>query len=87
MFDFNKMNMEMTSLAYYTHSSMRQGNQIEIPILHTINGTDMPVFLNFHDIYELINFQKINMNCVLVYIRYVILSLKFIFLSKNSSIC
>ncbi|GMN58717.1 hypothetical protein TIFTF001_027821 [Ficus carica] len=52
LFDYNKMNMEMRPLAYYAHSSMREGNQIDVPIPYTITGFDMPVFLNFDDIYE-----------------------------------
>ncbi|GMN46111.1 hypothetical protein TIFTF001_015286 [Ficus carica] len=70
LFEFNKMNMEMRPLAYYAHSFMRQGNQIEVPIPYTIMGFDMPVFLSFDDIYEFINFQEISANCILVYIRY-----------------
>ncbi|GMN64885.1 hypothetical protein TIFTF001_033959 [Ficus carica] len=70
LLDFNKMNMEMRPLAYYAHSSMREGNQIEVPVPYTITGFDMPVFLNFDDIYELINLQEISANCILVYIRY-----------------
>ncbi|GMN66003.1 hypothetical protein TIFTF001_035066 [Ficus carica] len=70
LFDFNKMNMEIRPLAYYAHSSLREGNQIEVPIPYTIMGFDMPVFLNFDDIYEFINLQEISTNCILVYIRY-----------------
>ncbi|GMN46344.1 hypothetical protein TIFTF001_015533 [Ficus carica] len=70
LFDFKKMNIEMRPLAYYAHSSMRQGNQIEVPIPYTIMGFDMPVFLSFNDIYEFINLQEISVNCILVYIRY-----------------
>ncbi|GMN60153.1 hypothetical protein TIFTF001_029238 [Ficus carica] len=70
LFEFNKMNMEMRHLAYYAHSSMREGNQIEVPISYTITGFDIPVFLNFDDIYEFINLQEISVNCILVYIRY-----------------
>ncbi|GMN65501.1 hypothetical protein TIFTF001_034571 [Ficus carica] len=66
LFDFNKMNMEMRHLAY----SMREVNQIEVPIPYTITGFDMPVFLSFDDIYEFINLQEINPNFILVYIRY-----------------
>ncbi|GMN47765.1 hypothetical protein TIFTF001_016948 [Ficus carica] len=62
--------MEMRPLAYYALSSMREGNQIEIPIPNTINGTNVPVFLNFDDIYEFINFQEISVNCILLYLRY-----------------
>ena len=83
LFDFNKMNMEMRPLAYYAHSSMRQGNQIEVPIPYTIMGFDMPVFLGFDDIYEFINLQEINANCILVYMRYDILYLKFSFYLEN----
>ncbi|GMN61414.1 hypothetical protein TIFTF001_030517 [Ficus carica] len=64
------MNMEMRPLAYYAHSSMRQGNQIEALIPYTIMGFDMPVFLGFDDIYEFINLQEISVNCILVYMRY-----------------
>ncbi|GMN51966.1 hypothetical protein TIFTF001_021114 [Ficus carica] len=65
------MNMEMRPLAYYAHSSsMRQGNQIEVPVPYTIMGFDMPVFLSFDDIYEFINLQEISANCILIYIRY-----------------
>ncbi|GMN31738.1 hypothetical protein TIFTF001_046539 [Ficus carica] len=64
------MNMEMRPLAYYAHSFMREGNQIEVPIPYTIMGFDMPVFLSFDDIYEFINLQEISANCILVYIRY-----------------
>ncbi|GMN40067.1 hypothetical protein TIFTF001_009302 [Ficus carica] len=46
------MNRAMKPLAYYAHSSMRQGNQIDVPIPYTIMGFDMPVFLSFEDIYE-----------------------------------
>ncbi|GMN64935.1 hypothetical protein TIFTF001_034020 [Ficus carica] len=60
----------MKPLAYYAHSSMRQGNQIEVPIPYTIMGFDMPVFLSFEDIYEFINLQEISVNCILVYMRY-----------------
>ncbi|GMN67300.1 hypothetical protein TIFTF001_036352 [Ficus carica] len=60
----------MRPLAYYAHSSMRQGNQIEVPIPYTIMGFDMPVFLSFEDIYEFINLQEISANCILVYMRY-----------------
>ncbi|GMN28418.1 hypothetical protein TIFTF001_002033 [Ficus carica] len=70
LFDFNKMNREMRFLAYYAHSSMRQGNQIEVPIPYTIMGFGMPVFLSFDDIYEFINLQEISANCILVYMRY-----------------
>ncbi|GMN63833.1 hypothetical protein TIFTF001_032884 [Ficus carica] len=70
LFDFNKMNMEMRPLAYYAHSSMREGNQIKVPIPYTIMGFDMPVFLSFDDIYGFINLQEISANCILVYIRY-----------------
>ncbi|GMN73773.1 hypothetical protein TIFTF001_053079 [Ficus carica] len=69
-FDFNNMNRAMKPLAYYAHSSMRQGNQIEVPIPYTIMGFDMPVFLSFEDIYEFINLQEISANCILVYMRY-----------------
>ncbi|GMN47361.1 hypothetical protein TIFTF001_016550 [Ficus carica] len=51
-------------------SSMHQGNQIEVPIPYTIMGFDIPVFLSFDDIYEFINLQEINANCILVYMRY-----------------
>ncbi|GMN74152.1 hypothetical protein TIFTF001_054386 [Ficus carica] len=70
VFDFNNMNRVMRPLAYYAHSSMRQGNQIEVPIPYTIMGFDMPVFLSFEDIYEFINLQEISANCILVYMRY-----------------
>ncbi|GMN60108.1 hypothetical protein TIFTF001_029200 [Ficus carica] len=70
VFDFNNMNRAMRPLAYYAHSSMRQGNQIEVPIPYTIMGFDMPVFLSFEDIYEFINLQEISANCILVYMRY-----------------
>ncbi|GMN35047.1 hypothetical protein TIFTF001_042160 [Ficus carica] len=69
-FDFNKMNMELRPLAYYAFSSMREDNQIEIPIPYTISGANMLAFLNFDDIYEFINFQGISVNCILVYLRY-----------------
>ncbi|GMN53151.1 hypothetical protein TIFTF001_022295 [Ficus carica] len=68
-FDFKKMNMEMGPLAYYALSSMREGNQIEVPIPCTVSGADMPAFLNFDDIYEFITFQDISVNCILVYLR------------------
>ncbi|GMN55392.1 hypothetical protein TIFTF001_024510 [Ficus carica] len=64
------MNMAMRPLAYYAHSFMRQGNQIEVPIPYTIMTFEMPVFLSFDDIYEFINLQEINANCILVYMRY-----------------
>ncbi|GMN58121.1 hypothetical protein TIFTF001_027220 [Ficus carica] len=64
------MNMEMRLLAYYAHSSMREGNQIEVPIPYMISGTNVPLFLNFDDIYEFITFQEISANCILVYLRY-----------------
>ncbi|GMN73194.1 hypothetical protein TIFTF001_054836 [Ficus carica] len=64
------VNGAMRPLAYYAHSSMRQGNQIEVPIPYTIMGFDMPVFLSFEDIYEFINLQEISANCILVYMRY-----------------
>ncbi|GMN74278.1 hypothetical protein TIFTF001_052345 [Ficus carica] len=51
-------------------SSMRQGNQIEVPIPYTIMTFEMPVFLSFEDIYEFINLQEISANCILVYMRY-----------------
>ncbi|GMN64068.1 hypothetical protein TIFTF001_033135 [Ficus carica] len=70
LFDFNKMNMEMRPLAYYAHSSMRQGNQIDVPIPYTIMSFDMPVFLSVDDIYEFINLPEISSNCIIVYIRY-----------------
>ncbi|GMN20769.1 hypothetical protein TIFTF001_043164 [Ficus carica] len=70
LFDFNNMNMAMRTLAYYAHSSMRQGNQIEVPIPYTIMTFEMPVFLSFEDIYEFINLQEISANCILVYMRY-----------------
>ncbi|GMN27310.1 hypothetical protein TIFTF001_046128 [Ficus carica] len=70
VFDFNNINRAMRPLAYYAHSSMRQGNQIEVPIPYTIMGFDMPVFLSFEDIYEFINLQEISVNCILVYMRY-----------------
>ena len=78
LFDFNKMNMEMRPLAYYAHSSMHKGNQIEVPIPFTITRFDIHVFWNFDDIYEFINLQEISANCILVYMRYDILSLKFV---------
>ncbi|GMN66020.1 hypothetical protein TIFTF001_035078 [Ficus carica] len=64
------MNMVMRPLAYYAHSSMRQGNQMEVPIPYTIMTFEMPVFLSFEDIYEFINLQEISANCILVYMRY-----------------
>ncbi|GMN21744.1 hypothetical protein TIFTF001_040100 [Ficus carica] len=64
------MNMEIRHLAYYALSSMREGNQIEVSIPYTISGTNVPVFLNFNDIYEFINFQEISATCILVYLRY-----------------
>ncbi|GMN58119.1 hypothetical protein TIFTF001_027225 [Ficus carica] len=70
LFDFNKMNMEMRPLAYYAHSSMRQANQIMVPIPYTMMGFDIPVFLSFDDTYEFINLQEISANCILVYMRY-----------------
>ncbi|GMN23923.1 hypothetical protein TIFTF001_049111 [Ficus carica] len=70
VFDFNNINRAMRPLAYYAHSSMRQGNQIEVSIPYTIMGFDMPVFLSFEDIYEFINLQEISANCILVYMRY-----------------
>ncbi|GMN70109.1 hypothetical protein TIFTF001_039155 [Ficus carica] len=70
LFDFNNMNMAMRPLAYYTHSSMRQGNQIEVPTPYTIMTFEMPVFLSFEDIYEFINLQEISVNCILVYMKY-----------------
>ncbi|GMN60838.1 hypothetical protein TIFTF001_029917, partial [Ficus carica] len=74
LFDFNNMNKAMRPLAYYAHSSMREGNQIEVPIPYTIMTFEMPVFLSFEDIYEFINLQEISANCILVYMRYDILS-------------
>ncbi|GMN24044.1 hypothetical protein TIFTF001_040529 [Ficus carica] len=53
-----------------TTSSMRQGNQIEVPIPYTIMTFEMPVFLSYEDIYEFINLQEISANCILVYMRY-----------------
>ncbi|GMN54105.1 hypothetical protein TIFTF001_023234 [Ficus carica] len=70
LFDFNDINMAMRPLAYYAHSSMHQGNQIEVPIPYTIMTFEMPVFLSFEDIYEFINLQEISANCILVYMRY-----------------
>ncbi|GMN27161.1 hypothetical protein TIFTF001_044084 [Ficus carica] len=70
VFDFNNINRAMRPLAYYAHSFMRQGNQIEVPIPYTIMGFDMPVFLTFEDIYEFNNLQEISANCILVYMRY-----------------
>ncbi|GMN45002.1 hypothetical protein TIFTF001_014197 [Ficus carica] len=64
------MNMAMRPLAYYAHSSMHQGNQIEVPIPYTIMTFEMLVFLSFEDIYEFINLQEISANCILVYMRY-----------------
>ncbi|GMN51334.1 hypothetical protein TIFTF001_020478 [Ficus carica] len=64
------MNRAMKPLAYYAHSSMRQGNQIEVPIPYTIMGFETPVFLSFEDIYEFSNLQEISANCILVYMRY-----------------
>ena len=78
------MNMAMRPLAYYAHSSMRQGNQIEVPISYTMMGFEMLVFLSFDDIYEFINLQEMNANCILVYMRYDILSLNFF---SRYSIC
>ncbi|GMN61917.1 hypothetical protein TIFTF001_031005 [Ficus carica] len=69
-FDFNKMNMELRPLVYYALSSIREGNQIEVPTQYTISSPDIPAFLNFDDIYEFITFQEINANCILVYLRY-----------------
>ncbi|GMN48415.1 hypothetical protein TIFTF001_017583 [Ficus carica] len=69
-FDFNNLNVELRPLAYYALSFMREDNQIEVPIPYTISGANMPVLLNFDDIYEFINFQEINANCILVYLRY-----------------
>ena len=43
-------------------------------------GFEMPVFLSFDDIFEFINLQEISVNCILVYMRYDILSLNFLFL-------
>ncbi|GMN68456.1 hypothetical protein TIFTF001_037515 [Ficus carica] len=83
LFDFNKMNMEMRPLAYYAHSSMREGNHIEVPIPYTITGFDMLVFLNFDDIYEFINLQEISANCILVYIRINGRAEKFVFVSPT----
>ncbi|GMN32505.1 hypothetical protein TIFTF001_041745 [Ficus carica] len=51
-------------------SSMRQGNQIEVPIPYTIMTFEMPIFLSFEDIYGFINLQEISANCILVYMRY-----------------
>ncbi|GMN57688.1 hypothetical protein TIFTF001_026786 [Ficus carica] len=51
-------------------SSMRQGNQIEVPIPYTIMTFEMPVFLSFEDIFEFINLKEISANCILVYMRY-----------------
>ncbi|GMN64741.1 hypothetical protein TIFTF001_033792 [Ficus carica] len=70
LFDCNNMNMAMRPLAYYAHSSMHQGNQIEVPIPYTIMTFEMLVFLSFDDIYEFINLQEISANCILVYMRY-----------------
>ena len=70
----------MKPLDYYAHNSMRQGNQIEVPIPYTIMGFQMLVYLNFDDIYEFINLQEISANCILVYMRYDILSLSLLFL-------
>ncbi|GMN35120.1 hypothetical protein TIFTF001_042171 [Ficus carica] len=53
-----------------TTSSMRQGNQIEVPIPYTIMTFEMPVFLSYEDIYEFINLQEISANYILVYMRY-----------------
>ena len=58
LFEFSTMNRAMKPLAYYAHNSMRQGNQIEVPIPYTIMGFEMPVFLSFDDIFEFINFQE-----------------------------
>ncbi|GMN65130.1 hypothetical protein TIFTF001_034189 [Ficus carica] len=70
LFDFNNMNMTMRPLAFYAHSSMRQGDQIEVPIPYTIMTFEMPVVLSFEDIYKFINLQEISANCILVYMRY-----------------
>nr|GMN66102.1 hypothetical protein TIFTF001_035174 [Ficus carica] len=66
----NAKKRAMKPLAYYAHSSMRQGNQIKVPIPYTIMGFEMPVLLSFEDIYEFINLQEISANCILVYMRY-----------------
>ena len=71
--------MELRPLAYYALSSMCEGNQIEVLIPYKISGANMPTFLNFDDIYELITFQEISTNCILVYLRYFVLSLNFIY--------
>ena len=74
------MNSAMKPLAYYAHNSIRQGNQIEVPIPYTIMGFEIPVFLSFDDIFEFINLQEISANCILVYMRYDVLSLTFLFM-------
>ena len=79
LFDFNKMTKAMKPLAYYAHNSMRQGNQLEVAISYTIMGFHMPVFLSFDDIYEFINLEEISANCILIYMRYDILSLNLLF--------
>ncbi|GMN64983.1 hypothetical protein TIFTF001_034052 [Ficus carica] len=64
------MNMATRPLAYYAHSSMRQGNQIKVLIPYTIMTFEMTVYLSFEDIYGFINLQEISANCILVYMRY-----------------
>ncbi|GMN57724.1 hypothetical protein TIFTF001_026831 [Ficus carica] len=64
------MNMELRPLAYYTLSFMREGRQIEVPIQYLISGANMPAFLNFDDIHEVITFPEISANCILLYLRY-----------------
>ena len=80
--DFTNITMTkaMKPLAYYANNSMRQGNQVEVPIPETIMGFQMPVFLGFDDIYEFLTLQEISANCILVYMRYDILSLNILFL-------
>ncbi|GMN28322.1 hypothetical protein TIFTF001_050535 [Ficus carica] len=67
---FDEKGQPVRPLAYYALSSMCEGNHIEVPIPYTINGANVPIFLNFDDIYELINFHEISANCILVYLRY-----------------
>jgi len=76
-FDFSTMSRAMKPLAYYAHNSLRQGNQIQVPIPYTIMGFEMPVFLSFDDIFEFITLQEISANCILVYMRYDVLCLDF----------
>ena len=65
----SKIPFDLRPLAYYVQCSMRNKLQLACPTQHAISGNDLPIYIEFEDVYHFITFQEISGNSTMVYIR------------------